>query len=62
MKWLSPTDIGEVYRFSRAKSYRLLKRYIESGGQHIRIGNQTRVPEEQFTEFLLKRGRHEAIS
>ena len=52
MEWLSPTDIGKTYRFSRAKAYRLLKSYIESGGEHIRVGNQTRVPEEQFTKYL----------
>lgn len=52
MKWLSPTDIGTVFRFSRAKAYRLLKEYLEAGGEHIRIGNQTRVPETEFTEFL----------
>jgi hypothetical protein len=51
-KWLSPTDIGTVFRFSRAKAYRLLKEYLEAGGEHIRIGNQTRVPETEFTEFL----------
>jgi hypothetical protein len=51
-KWLSPTDIGSLYRFSRAKSYRLLKKYLEEGGEHIRIGNQTRVPEANFTAFL----------
>ena len=52
MKWLSPSDIGSNYRFSRAKAYRLLKKYLESGGEHIRAGNQTRVPEAEFTEFL----------
>ena len=36
--------------------------YEESGGEVIKIGKLRRVPEEQFTEFLLKRGRHEAIS
>ena len=51
-KWLSPTDIGTTYRFSRAKAYRLLKKYIETGGEYIRQGNQTRVPEEQFTNYL----------
>lgn len=55
MKWLSPADIGTTYRFSRAKAYRLLKQYIESGGQYIHVGSQTRVPEEQFTKFLLEK-------
>lgn len=60
MKWLSPTDIGETYRFSRAKAYRLLKSYIESGGYYIRVGSQKRVPEETFTEYL--RGYNEKRS
>ena len=55
MKWLSPTDIGTTYRFSRAKAYRLLKKYMESGNAYIRVGNQTRVPEESFTKFLLEK-------
>lgn len=54
-KWLSPTDIGTTFRFSRAKAYRLLKKYMESGGKYIRQGNQTRVPETDFTEFLLRK-------
>ena len=53
-KWLSPSDIGTVFRFSRAKAYRLLKKYLESGGEHIRLGNQTRVPEESFTKYLME--------
>ena len=53
-KWLSPSDIGAVFRFSRAKAYRLLKKYLEAGGVHIRSGNQTRVPETEFTEFLMR--------
>ncbi len=56
-KWLSPSDIGTVFRFSRAKAYRLLKKYLEAGGEYIRAGNQTRVPEESFTQFLLKRSK-----
>jgi ubiquitin len=55
MVWLSPKKIESTYQFSRAKAYRLLKKYIESGGEYIRQGNQTRVPEEQFTKFLLEK-------
>ena len=62
MKWLSPTDIQENYSVKRSTSFRLVKEYEESGGEVIKIGKLRRVPEEQFTEFLLKRGRHEAIS
>lgn len=35
----------------------LLKEYIEAGGEIIQIGKLKRVPEEQFTEFLLKRSK-----
>ena len=55
-KWLSPTDIGSTYRISRAKAYRLLKSYRESGGEVLKIGSQTRVSEEQFTDFLKRKG------
>lgn len=55
MEWLSPTDIGKKYRFSRAKAYRLLKAYLESGGKYFRSGNQTRVPETEFTNWLMEK-------
>lgn len=55
MVWLSPKKIESTFDFSRAKVYRLLKQYIESGGQYIHVGSQTRVPEEQFTKFLMEK-------
>lgn len=51
-KWLGPKGIITTFGFSRTKSYKLLKMYMESGREYIRIGSQTRVPEEQFTEYL----------
>jgi len=55
MQWLSPQGIQTTYQFSRAKVYRLLKDYVKSGGEYFRSGNQTRVPEKQFTEFLKRK-------
>jgi hypothetical protein len=58
-KWLSPTDIQNFYSLKRTITYRLIKEYAESGGEVIKIGSMKRVPEEQFTNFLLNRGKHE---
>ena len=55
MKWLSPMDIADTFSVSRAKAYRLLKAYQEDGGQVMRIGSQTRVSEEAFTDYLLRK-------
>ena len=57
MVWLSPKKIETTFQFSRAKAYRLLKSYIDSGGTYIRSGNQTRVPEEAFTKYLLEKSK-----
>ena len=53
-KWLSPTDIQETIRIGKTQSYDLLKKYRENGGQYIRIGRLTRVPQESFENYLLK--------
>lgn len=57
MKWLSPSDIQTNYSVKRSTSYQLLKEYEESGGTVIKVGKLRRVPEEQFTEYLLKRSK-----
>lgn len=57
MTWLSPTDIQTTFKVKRTTAYMLLKEYIEAGGEIIQIGKLKRVPEEQFTEFLLKRSK-----
>lgn len=62
MKWLSPTDIQSNYSVKRSTSFRLVKEYEDQGGEVIKIGKLRRVPEEQFTQFLLKRGKHETFS
>lgn len=57
MKWFSPTEVQTNYSVKRSTSYQLIKEYEESGGVVIKIGKIRRVPEEQFTEFLLKRSK-----
>ena len=59
MSWLSPSDIQTTFRVGKTTSFKLIKEYKESGGEIIRIGKLTRVPEEQFTEFLKERGNEE---
>ena len=59
MSWLSPSDIQLTFRIGKTMTYKLLKEYKASGGEIIRIGKLTRVPEEQFTEFLKERGNEE---
>lgn len=59
MSWLSPDDVRTTYKVGRTTAFLLIKEYRESGGEIIRIGKLTRVPEEQFTEFLKVRS-HEA--
>ena len=55
MRWLSPTDIQEVFSIKRTTTYELLKEYEESGREIIRIGKLKRVPEDSFTTFLKER-------
>ena len=62
--WLSPNDIQTHYSIKRSTAYQLLKEYEESGGEVIRIGNESRelvrlykVPENEFTKFLLERSK-----
>ena len=57
MEWLSPKDIQEIYRVSRAQAYKLMKDYIEANGSYIKIGRIKRFPYGEFTEFL-KRGNN----
>ena len=56
MSWLSPDDVRTTYKVGRTTAFLLIKEYRESGGEIIRIGKLTRVPEVQFTEFLKARG------
>lgn len=53
-KWLSPTDIQETFGIGKTQSYDLMKKYKQSGGQYIRIGKLTRVPQDSFETYLLK--------
>ena len=57
MKWLSSNEVQTNYSVKRSTAFRLIKEYEESGGEVIRIGKIRRVPEEQFTNFLLKRSK-----
>jgi hypothetical protein len=57
MTWLSPADIQSTFKVKRTTAFMLLKEYTEAGGEIIQIGKLKRVPEEQFTEFLLKRSK-----
>jgi hypothetical protein len=59
MSWLSPSDIQSTFRIGKTTAFNLLKEYKASGREIIRIGKLTRVPEEQFTEFLKERGNEE---
>ena len=56
MSWLSPSDIQTTFRIGKTMAFKLIKEYKASGGEIIRIGKLTRVPEEQFTDFLKERG------
>ena len=55
--WLSPNDIQTHYSIKRSTAYQLLKEYEESGKEVIRIGKLRRVPENEFTKFLLERSK-----
>ncbi len=59
MSWLSPEDVQNTFKVRRTTSFLLIKEYKASGGEYIKIGKLTRVPEEQFTEFLKERGNEE---
>lgn len=54
MKWLSPEDVQKVFSVGRTTAFDLMKKYRDSGGQHIRIGKLTRVPQDSFETYLLK--------
>lgn len=54
--WLSPADVQAHYSLKRTISYQLIKEFRKSGGEVITIGKLTRVPEQQFTQFLINRG------
>lgn len=50
--WLSPDDVQKVFRVKRTTAFNLMKRYKESGGEYIKIGKLTRVPQEKFETYL----------
>ena len=52
MSWLSPDDIQTTYRVGRTTAYDLMKGYKESGGEYIKIGKLTRVPQDSFETYL----------
>lgn len=52
-RYLSPSDIQEIFHVKRTKAFELLKEYEEKGFEVIRLGKHTRrVSEEQFIQFL----------
>ena len=53
--WLSPKDIQTTFKIGKTTTYKLLNEYVSNGGEVIRIGKLTRIPEESFTEFLKRR-------
>ena len=57
--WLSPEDVQNTFKVRRTTSFLLIKEHKASGGEYIKIGKLTRVPEEQFTDFLKGRGNEE---
>ena len=57
MKWLGSNEVQINYSVKRSTAFRLIKEYEESGGEVIKIGKIRRVPEEQFTQFLLERSK-----
>lgn len=59
MNWIGPDEIQTIFKIGRSQSFELLKRFEKAHGDKvIRIGKLRRVPEQDFTEFLL-RGTHE---
>lgn len=54
MKWLSPEDVQKVFSVGRTTAFDLMKKYRESGGEYIKIGKLTRVPQEGFETYLKK--------
>lgn len=57
--WLSPADVQTTFKVKRTTAFNLIKDYKASGGEYIKIGKLTRVPEEQFTDYLKERGNEE---
>ena len=52
MNWLSPDDVQKVFSVGRTTAYDLMKRYKQSGGEYIKIGKLTRVPQDSFETYL----------
>ena len=57
MRYLSPTDIQELFSIKRTTAYELLKEYEEKGNEVIRIGKLRRVPEDSFVTYLKERSK-----
>jgi len=59
MNWIGPDEIQTIFKVGRTRSYELLKEFEQAHKDKVvRIGKLRRVPEQDFTEFLL-RGKHE---
>lgn len=52
MIWMSPEDIQNTYRVKRTTAFDLMKKYKENGGEYIKIGKLTRVPQDSFENYL----------
>lgn len=57
MNWIGPDEVQTIFKIGRTKSFELLKEFEEiHGDMVIRTGKrQRRVPEDSFTDFMLKR-------
>lgn len=55
--WIGTDEIQAIFKVGRTRSFELLKEFEELHGDMVaRTGKtQRRVPEDLFTEFLLKR-------
>lgn len=62
MQWLSPKTLQEHFSIPRTTAYQIFKEFEQAGGQVIHIGSMRRVSEEEITEYLLNRGKHEKHS
>lgn len=51
-KYLSPEGIRQTFQVGRSTAYNLMKQYERDGGEVIRIGKLTRVPQDSFETYL----------
>lgn len=57
MNWIGPEEIQTIFKVGRTKSFELIREFSkEHEDMVVHTGKrQRRVPEEKFTEFVLKR-------